>query len=436
MTEEAIHRLARARVGQVLRNKWRIDGLLGVGGMAAVYAATHRNGKRAALKVLHLDAAADTDVRRRFLREGYVANKVGHPGVVSVLDDDVGEDGAVFLVLELLEGETVEQRAARAPLSLGEVLDVAGRLLDVVSAAHEKGIVHRDIKPENVFLTREGGLKVLDFGIARLREAGSGRATTTGATFGTPAFLPPEQALGNQVDARTDVWAVGATMFYLLTGRFVHDAPTVQKVMLAAMTRSPPRIQAIRADLPATVAAVVDRALAFDPGKRWGDAASMRDAIRSLALSPAERASLPAPRPAGAATSPLTSASSFARRRRLRIWTRVAFVAAALAAGLAAWVWFRAPDATGPQAAPHPSSPGASSAPKPPPTPIAASAIATGVGATPGSPASADTEEPASAAPEVTPAPVPPTEKAMPRRRAPAARPQAPSATADPFGRW
>src|SRR5262249_49393791 len=145
----------------------------GVGGMAAVYAATHRNKKRFAVKVLHSDHSRDQDVRARFLQEGYAANHIEHPGAVSVIDDEVTDDGAAFLVMELLIGETFEARWARhgQKLDPAEVLGFTEQLLDVLAAAHTKGVVHRDIKPENVFLTREGQIKVLDFGIARIFEA-------------------------------------------------------------------------------------------------------------------------------------------------------------------------------------------------------------------------------------------------------------------------
>ena len=165
-----LHR-ANARLGMVLREKWRLQALLGVGGMAAVYAATHaNNGKRVALKVLHAELASNPEVKSRFLREGYVANKVEHPGSVQVLDDDTAEDGSPFLVMELLEGVTLEEHRERAPggvLSSAEVVIIGERILDVIAVAHEKGIVHRDIKPDNIFLTSNGVVKLLDFGIAR-----------------------------------------------------------------------------------------------------------------------------------------------------------------------------------------------------------------------------------------------------------------------------
>jgi serine/threonine-protein kinase len=273
----------------VLRGKWRLDKLLGVGGMAAVYAATHRNGKRGAVKMLHLEAASDAEAHRRFLREGYVANKVEHPGAVSVLDDDIAEDGSVFIVMELLEGETADARAERSPgarLDVRQVIAIAYKLLDVIAAAHDKGVVHRDLKPENVFLTQDGDVKVLDFGIARLREpVGHGHATKTGNLMGTPAFMPPEQALGNwpSVDARSDIWAVGATMFSLLSGRTVHEAENINKLLLAAMTKPARSVLTVAPDVPPAVAAVVDRALAFEQDDRFQSARAMQEALRDAA---------------------------------------------------------------------------------------------------------------------------------------------------------
>jgi len=282
---------APARVGQVLRGKWRLDELLAVGGMASVFAATHRNGKRGAVKLLHYELSLNEEQKHRFLREGYVANKVEHEGAVSVLDDDVADDGAVFLVMELLEGQTVDAllRSRKSKtFGLGETLRVADRLLDVLFAAHAKGIVHRDIKPENIFITNDGRLKVLDFGIARLREAHQANdenATRAGDLLGTPSFMPPEQALGNadQVDATSDLWSVGATMFRLLTGRTVHQAESINRVLLAAMTMPAPPIARVLPAVPPALALVVDRALAFEQRDRWPDARTMQAQIRAFA---------------------------------------------------------------------------------------------------------------------------------------------------------
>src|SRR5262249_55018447 len=143
MADELAISRAIARVGTVLKDKWRLDTLLGVGGMASVYAATHRNQKRVAVKMLHPELSSDAKVRTRFLREGYLGNTVGHPGAVMVDDDDVTEDGLAFLVMELLEGETLDVRAeerSSGRLHLEEVLGVADQLLDVLAAAHAKGI--------------------------------------------------------------------------------------------------------------------------------------------------------------------------------------------------------------------------------------------------------------------------------------------------------
>jgi serine/threonine-protein kinase len=274
------------RIGTTLKGKWSVDRVLGVGGMATVYAATHRNGKRVAIKMLHPELSRDTTVRQRFVREGYLANKVGK-GAVTVDDDDVTDDGAAFIVMEMLEGETLEGRRERSlngRLPAREVASLMDQVLDTLASAHALGVVHRDLKPENMFLTTEGVVKILDFGIARLRE-GSGQsksATATGNLMGTPAYLPPEQARGrwNEVDARSDIWAVGATMFVLLTGRTVHDAETVPELLLQAMTQPAPTIRSIAPFVPEELAEVVDRALLRERDARWPDATVMRGALQ------------------------------------------------------------------------------------------------------------------------------------------------------------
>jgi serine/threonine-protein kinase len=273
----------QGRIGSVIKDKWRIDARLGSGGMATVYAATHRNGNRVAIKMLHPDFSRDPTVRARFLREGYVANAVGHPGTVRVLDDDVTEDGAVFLVMELLEGESLEVRRERlgGRLPVEEVFTVGDQLLDLLTAAHAKGIIHRDIKPENIFVTNEGAVKVLDFGIAQMRHMAAER-TGTGLMLGTPDFMSPEQAGGNrdEIDARSDIWAVGATMFTLLSGESVHRAETLRDHLIALST-TPARSLAVAAPwVPPQLVAVVDRALELRKDHRWPDARAMQDALR------------------------------------------------------------------------------------------------------------------------------------------------------------
>jgi hypothetical protein len=281
-SDEEISSRAPMRLGTVLRCKYRLDRLIGIGGMAAVFASTHLgNAGRVAVKILHRAYADDPVHRARFLREGYVANSVEHPGVVRVLDEDTAEDGAVFLVMELLEGETVDERWERRErhLDVAEVVWLLELLLDVLAAAHEKGIVHRDVKPDNLFVTSDGRLKVLDFGVARMRDAPF--RTASGALLGTAAFMPPEQALGrrSEVDAVSDVWSAGATAFLLISGRNVHIAETAEEMLVLAATRAAPPLATVAPHVPSAIGDVIDRALAFHKGDRWPSARAMLDAL-------------------------------------------------------------------------------------------------------------------------------------------------------------
>ncbi len=272
----------------MVAGKWRLDALIGVGGMAAVYMATHRNGSMAALKILHEEVALNVEVRDRFLREAYIANKVNHPGTVKVLDDDKDDDGAPYIVMELLTGDSVEAVAVKAGgrLSIQETLDVLDQTLAVLESAHKASIVHRDLKPENLFMTESGQVKVLDFGIARLREENS-KKTQTGIVMGTPSFMAPEQAMGrwNDVDARTDLWAMGATTFTLLTGLPVHQAETAGEMLVAAATRPARSLARVLNNAPFALVAMVDRALAYDRENRFPDATSFRQELAKVRAS-------------------------------------------------------------------------------------------------------------------------------------------------------
>jgi serine/threonine-protein kinase len=295
MAESTPHENPEARVGETLQGKWHVDHVLGVGGMGAVYAATHRNGRKAAIKILHARFAADRDVRKRFMREGYVANKIDHPGAVAILDDDVLPDGSPFLVMELLDGESLSTRLRRTvgETDRADVLAVAGQVLEVLAIAHDNGIVHRDIKPGNVFVTRTGHVKLLDFGLARIRDGVTSVVPTLeGVVMGTAAYMAPEQARGKQelVDRRSDVFSLGAVLFRALTGRRIHERETpFDMTIAAAMTRAPSLGQMLP-DAGKALVVAVDRALAFEPADRWPTARAMFTALRAaydeLRMSP------------------------------------------------------------------------------------------------------------------------------------------------------
>jgi serine/threonine-protein kinase len=247
--------------------------------------------------VLRPTLAADRRGRARFLRESALANRVNHPGVISVIDEEVTPDGLVFLVMELLAGETLEQRwnrhAKRLPLA--DAIAIACDILEPLVAVHRVGIVHRDLKPSNVFLSTHG-LKLLDFGVARLREISADEAaiTRTGAMLGTPAFMAPEQARGHwrDVDARTDIWAVGAILFVLLSGRYVHEGRTPNELLIASATQPAVSLARFVADAPAALVALVDRALLQDKELRWPDATSMLTELRAIQATVPESASV------------------------------------------------------------------------------------------------------------------------------------------------
>src|SRR4051812_20972286 len=253
--------------------------------MANVYSATHRNGSRVALKILHKDLSNDPSIAERFKREGYFANAIGHPGIVRAIDDDVTEDGCAFLVMELLEGETLEERRNRkgGKLTLAEVLGIADAVLDVLGAAHARDVLHRDMKPGNVFITSAGDVKLLDFGVARWNDGkSSSDMTGLGMVLGTPAYMPPEQALGRRedVDVKSDLWAVGATLFVVLSGETVHPGGDAKAKLIATARTAARPLRDAAPNVPRAIAAVIDQALAFDKKDRWADAEAMREALR------------------------------------------------------------------------------------------------------------------------------------------------------------
>lgn len=298
---------AEKRVGETIGGKWHLDRVIGVGGMAAVYEATHRNRNRVAIKLLHPALSLEEGTRHRFLREGYVANTIRHSGAVQVLDDDVTNEGYAFLVMELLRGESVEERLHRkgGSLDIVDALSITDQLLDVLEAAHDQNVVHRDIKPDNLFLTEEGKLKVLDFGIARLHQ-GNSRTTKVGSFMGTPAFCAQEQARGrwDEVDHRTDLYSVGASLFTCLTGLHVHEAETSSEQLALAIGATARSLSDVMPDAPRELVDLVDMALAYDKEDRFQSARAMRAAVRRVkaGLPVVKKITTPAPPPSGART--------------------------------------------------------------------------------------------------------------------------------------
>ena len=336
-------------IGTIVADKWRVLSLLGAGGTAAVYSAVHvNNGRKVALKVLHRSVAQSEAVKERFFEEAFAANQIDHPGTVPAFDDGFLDDGRPFLVLELLEGECLHAMWERRGmvLSVREALQIGQAVLSILGAAHQKGILHRDIKPENLFISARGEIKLLDFGIAKVADSLRSYKTTVGEAMGTPAFMPPEQARGrwDEVDERSDLWAVAATLFTLLTGHCIHEGGTTNEVLLSAMCHSAPPIRTLRPELPAFVALVIDRGLSFNKSERFASAREMYDALgECLARLPvgpseapprSERRRIFGPSPVG------TRDTMRSRAPINRTTTKVASALLALTAAAGAAAWF------------------------------------------------------------------------------------------------
>ncbi|MGA7121560.1 MAG: serine/threonine-protein kinase [Polyangiaceae bacterium] len=275
---------AEPRAVTTVRGKWRLDALIGVGGMAEVYAATHPSGKRSAIKILHPHVPFMPEVDCAFLRNA-------HPNAVRVLEDDVDDRGNVCIVMELLEGGTLQEwaEAEGGKLAPARVLRIADQLLDGLAALHDAGIVHRDIKPDNIFLTTDGQVKILDFGLAHLgdEDSKSAAAALAGVVMGTPEFMSPEQARGrwDLVGAQSDLWSVGATLFMLLSGEAVQSRPTVPEMPVNTLERPVRALSLVLPEAHPALVEVVERALEPSLEDRWADARTMQTAVRAAYLT-------------------------------------------------------------------------------------------------------------------------------------------------------
>ncbi len=269
----------------LLAGKYRIEGLLGQGGMGTVFQAVNTAiGRRVAIKTLDARLATDQQFMRRFELEARAAAMINHPGVVDVLDRGTSEKGEPFIVMEYLEGATlrsvVKQLGRLAP---GEAVYVACCILDALAAAHQAGVIHRDLKPANIFICTAPTeqVKILDFGISRFG-SGSG-LTQTGTTMGTPAYMSPEQVRGEKsVGPQSDLYSVGAMLYNMVTGVPPHEADSDIAVVAKVLTEPVQPLLSRRDDVGPGLSAVVDRLLAKAPAERPADARTVASSLSSM----------------------------------------------------------------------------------------------------------------------------------------------------------
>ena len=281
---------AGARLGP-----YEIQSLLGAGGMGEVYKARDtRLDRTVAIKVLPADFAADAGLRERFEREAKLIAALSHPHICAL--HDVGrQENTDFLVMEHLDGETLETRLTKRALPTDQALQLAIQIADALAAAHRAGIVHRDLKPGNVMLTRTGA-KLLDFGLAKAAApAVAGRLsmlpttppglTQQGTILGTFQYMAPEQLEGRDADARTDIFAFGAVLYEMLTGRRAFDAASHASLIAAILERDPPPVSLLRPRTTAALDRIVAKCLVKDPEARWQSARDLHDELRWTAES-------------------------------------------------------------------------------------------------------------------------------------------------------
>jgi len=275
-------------IGQVVQERYQIMHAIGKGAMGVVYEAQHLLiGRKVALKTMAAHAVSHAGIER-FHREAKAAAAVGSSHVVDVLDMGRLQDGTLYIVMERLDGVdlgfavALEQR-----FSVGRTIHVMTQLCDALSAIHAAGIVHRDLKPENIFLTARDGapdfVKVLDFGVCKVNDPEGGRLTATGDALGTPLFMAPEQVEGrSDCDHRVDVYALGAILHYVLTGRAPFDAPNLPALLLRICHEPPPSLASTDSDLSFELDAIVQRALSKDRSARFDSCAAFKTALLAL----------------------------------------------------------------------------------------------------------------------------------------------------------
>jgi serine/threonine-protein kinase len=263
------------RVGTLLAGRYVIEEVVGEGGMATVYRAKHKlTEKQIAVKIMNPMLASDPIVRERFRREARSAQKLAHPNIIEIFDQGDTEDGTAYIVMELLQGESLAPVIARGPLEVDRAIHIMIQIARGVARAHDLEIIHRDIKPENIFLCRrEDGsdmVKVLDFGIAKSRQ--DSRLTNQGELFGTPQYMAPERILGKDAGGPSDIYALGIVFFEMLTGELPFNAPDIATFFVKHMEEAPPPLRSLNAKVPEGLDELVQRMLAKAASDRPVDA--------------------------------------------------------------------------------------------------------------------------------------------------------------------
>jgi len=343
-------------VGKLLGGRYRVMRRLSQGGMGVVYEATQEDlGRRVALKVMHPGLAQSHTAIERFRREALAAAALSHPHIVQITDLVRGENEPSFLVMELLSGESLETAIqASGPMAAERVLFITGQVLDALGAAHRAGIVHRDLKPANIFLTQLAGVadvvKLLDFGTAKLRETEEfARLTQAGQLVGTPLFMAPEQARGEDVDGRADIYSLGMVMYVALTARapFPTDDPAV--LLKAIQDSAPEPLARLRPDLPADLVALVEQASSKDQAGRFSNVDAMRGALAASGGTRmrADHAAATSVHPRAMHASSAKSPAKSSAKSRLGLWLALAAFTLLLVSSAAALVIYmltREPD--------------------------------------------------------------------------------------------
>ncbi len=285
-------------IGRVLADRYHILKRIGEGGMGRVYLGEHvKMNRQCAIKVMSPALVNDAESAARFAREASNAARIIHPNVAAVFDYGESE-GLIYLVMEYVDGEPLSRLLAReAPLGLDRAIEITRQIADGLGAAHELGIIHRDLKPDNILITRTRAgkevAKVVDFGIAKaMLESVEEGLTRTGQVIGTPEFMSPEQLLGDPVDARADLYALGCMFHMMLTAAPPFDAKTRELMIKRRLSEDAPHVHAIDPGIPESVAGIVARLLARTPGDRYGSAAELRDALAGTHLRRSQHAKL------------------------------------------------------------------------------------------------------------------------------------------------